>query len=291
MDIEAEIERIDGALKAAGIPPHQRPIRAVVEFGKKFKLSMPIAGGESGASGEVGKNWIFSQRIYDWYRDVYGERSKVDPSEHSRIAVLVDGDLWEVRIPLFFGTAFIVPSRVLGTNEDRIGRRPLPINPLEAMVGITQQRASRFSDADVEECVKQYLIGFDVRSAFDRCLQRSSYFAESRNDLLTSVVHLTNRSPSYGQARWSTLQFVEKFCKDVMDSLGMSIPKKGHDIEAIISPLLGTALPAQLESDVKSVQCPAGVRYGEIASSREEAYQAHKGGLRIIKLISEKHIS
>ena len=42
-DITPVLSEIDQSLKEKEIPPHSRPIMAVIEFGNRFHISLPLA--------------------------------------------------------------------------------------------------------------------------------------------------------------------------------------------------------------------------------------------------------
>lgn len=75
-DITPILKEIDQSLKEKGIPPHSRPIMAVIEFGKRFHISLPLAKHPPGAPAELAATCVYTDRIYRWYEEVYGDLIK-----------------------------------------------------------------------------------------------------------------------------------------------------------------------------------------------------------------------
>lgn len=89
-DITPILREIDQSLKEKAIPPHSRPIMAVIEFGNRFRISLPIAKLPPGAPAELVATSVYTDRIHRWYEEVYGGLIKTDFSEKAKVAVLVD---------------------------------------------------------------------------------------------------------------------------------------------------------------------------------------------------------
>jgi len=287
-DIEPTLREIDQELKEGGIKPHQRSLHAMILFGQKFNISLPLVfpGPTSSYPEEVGKNIYYTEKILAYYEDVYGSAQQVDPSEKARVVVLADGDLWQLPIPLIYGEARIgflrnfLPPRPIISNE------PAMINPCQELVHITPKRLNHFSDDDLDEVSVMFRVGFGARKAFDRFRSSDHGFAEAENDWLASVIYLTTREPSCGQSCWSSLQMVEKFMKGLLRCIGdvphEVIRKCGHKLVELHE-LLERSMPTlDLKQEIALVQCSDKVRYGEVLVSRTEAYEAHKAALDVV---------
>ncbi len=87
-DISPILREIDQTLKEKAIPPHSRPIMAVIEFGKRFHISLPLANLPPGAPADLVATGIYTDRIHSWYAEVYGALIKSDFSEKAKVAVL-----------------------------------------------------------------------------------------------------------------------------------------------------------------------------------------------------------
>lgn len=212
-DITLILREIDQVLKNQGVAPHARPIMAVIEFGKHFGVSMPITKLPTNmrlppdAPAELVTTSAYTDRIHRWYEEVYGDLIKTDFSQKAKVAVLADGDMWEMRIPLIYGMAVIEAKRELPKDSgNRIGTKVLDINACALLTGITESRLQHFSDNDLDEVYGLFHVGLDVRKAFDRFRKSAPMFAAAEDDWAAAVAHKTNQSPNWGQARWSSLQ-------------------------------------------------------------------------------------
>lgn len=287
-DIEPILREIDQEMKGNGIKPHQRALHAVLLFGQKFNIELPMVplGPASSAPEGVARNNHYTQKILKYFQAVYGPALQVDPSEKARVVVLADGDLWELPIPLVFGQAHVTLQRDFLPQQPAISRSPVMINPCQELVHITQKRLQHFSNDDLNEVGMMFSLGFGTRAAFDRFRASDHGFAEAENDWLASVIYLTTRAPAFGQARWSSLQMVEKFLKGLLrcidDVPHKDIRKCGHNLPELHT-LLERSMPAlDLKQEIALVQCSDKVRYGEIPVSRGEAYASHKAALNVV---------
>lgn len=281
-EFERAIREIDEELRAEGIPPHARGFNAVRKFGQRYKLSMPFNRPNPGAPQELFDNWPYSEKIFLWFSDIYGQRNKIDPSAGRRVAVLADEDIWELRLPLFWGRLEPVVERKLTEPEQVISRGLRRHNISNGLTNITTKRLERFSDADADEMVGQFVVGLDVCRAIDRFRAEHTFFAEAQSDLATAVATLVAQNPSYGQSRWASQQFAEKYLKGVANFIGLT-PPKNHKLSGLHDQFATKITGMNLRKLISSVECSAAVRYGEQASSRAEAYAAHKSSLLLVR--------
>lgn len=285
-DLDPILTEIDNALKAEGIPPHGRPMHAIMRFGTRFHLKMPLTKLPQGAPDDLVMNQTYTARIHEWYDAMYGERLKVDPSANARVAVLADGDVWELRLPIIYGTAVIVAERSLPPVIDRnFQKEPIQINACAALTHVTEKRLRHFSDEDLQEVYGLYCVGLDVRAAFKRFRKANRKFVEAETDWATAVTQLTAQQPNFGQSRWASLQMCEKFMKGLIEVIGDGDPNQRHNLEHLHDELTKSILGMNLKYLLPDLQCTAAVRYGETPSTREQAYAAHKASLLLVKAL------
>lgn len=284
-DITPIIREIDEELKAEGISPVGRPMNAIIKFGQRFDMSMLFTKPQPGVPDHLMGSWKYAERIHDWYKQVYGDKIKLDPSADAKVAVQADGDLWELRLPIIFGTATIVAERALSKMDGKALSSPR-LNACDLLFGITQPRLIHFSDSDLAEVYGMFVIGMDVRNAFKRFSKSSHFFREAQSDWKTVIVHMTSQNPNYGQARWASLQLAEKFMKGLIGVIGHVSPvPHGHNLKKLHDALAGSITGLDLERLLTEVQCSAAVRYGEEPSTREQAYSAHKSSLLLVRAL------
>ncbi|EEW60948.1 hypothetical protein [Tritonibacter mobilis] len=289
-DISPVLREIDQSLKENGIPPHSRPIMAVIEFGKKFHISLPLAKLPPGAPAELIATSVHTENIYRWYKEVYGDLLKTDFSEKAKVAVCADGDLWEMRIPLIYGMVTIEAKRDLPKETgNRIGTQLLNINACASLAGITKARLQHFSDKDLNEVYGLFVVGLDVRDAFKRFRKADPMFAAAEEDWFAAVGHMTNQSPNWGQARWSSLQMTEKFMKGMIAVIGDYEVPWGHKLKKPHDILACSIQGLDLRHLIAEIQCDASVRYNDpnTPSTRQQAYAAHKASLLVIRALGD----
>ena len=290
-DITPVIREIDNELKAEGVRPQGRPMAAVIKFGQRFGMSMLIAKPSVAVSDELMGSWKYSEGIYAWYDEVYGDQTKMDPSANARVVVLADGDLWELRLPIIYGACSIYADRKLVDSKDEKGVGSSVMNVCNALTDVTQARLDQFSDYDIGEVFSQFQIGMDVRHAFDRFLKSNNFFPESQSDMATAVMQITAQIPNYGQSRWASLQFAEKFMKGLLKEIDDNPPPFTHKLGELHAELEKSIPDLNLKALLPDVECTAKVRYGEEVSTREQAYAAHKSSLLLIRALGSVRYS
>lgn len=284
-DLEPTLKEIDSQLKLKGVPPQGRALNAVILFGKKYKLSMPLTPPIPGMPDNLTKNWIYTEKIYSWFNEVYGEKGKLDPASSRQVAVLANGDIWALKLPLVWGSIIPAVSRELKNNKNKIAKDPIVFNPVNNLRDITQRRLNLFSDDDLNEVYGLFIVGLDVLKGFDHFEKHSILFLQAKSDLTAAVMHLTAQSPNFGQSRYSSLQFAEKFMKGLLQVIGEGEPKKIHDLLALHNELAKSIHSLDLKDLIEDIQCTAAARYEE-ESSLEQAYTAHKASLLLVRALS-----
>ena len=293
-DLSPILREIDPSLKEKAIPPHARPINAVIEFGNRYQISLPLAQLPAGASPELLATSIFTEKIHRWYEDRYGDQIKADFSEKAKVAVLADGDIWEMRIPLIFGMAVIEVKRDLPEDSGNfIAKQVLEINACASLTGITGARLQYFSDNDLNEVYGLFVVGLDVREAFNRFRKADPMFAAAEDDWFAAVGHMTNQSPNWGQSRWSSLQMTEKFMKGIIASIGDHTVPRVHNLRELHD-ILARSIPSlDLRHLIDDIQCNASVRYNDpkTPSTRQLAYASHKASLLVVRVLGDVQYS
>lgn len=196
-----------------------------------------------------------------------------------------------MEFPLAYGTARIQCSRDL--NKERppviIGTHgnPPTINPVEFIVGLTQEYASTLTDEELEGISNQFFFGFTAFNRIHEAFDRSELTRQARSDLVASSNHLFHNPPSYGLSKWASLQTAEKVIKQFIIEKG-GTPPRHHNLKqlATLAESLGLRqLPEHLLDDI---QCSAEVRYGGINVTAQEAVEAQHATLQVCEDIAEQ---
>jgi HEPN domain-containing protein len=290
-EFEQALREIDEELKQDGVPPHGRSLNALMKFGNRFNLSMPFNKPQLGMPPEVALNWLYSERIFHWFDNVYGERNKFDPSAGRKVAVLANGDIWEIRLPLIWGEFIPVVEKKLSPPRPMLSTVVREYNVCNSIAGITDVRLQQFTENDTDEVYGYFIVGMDVCQALDRFRDSHPLFTEAQSDLATAVTMLTAQIPNHGQSRYASMQFTEKFMKGLINIIGIGNPNQRHNVRNLLREL-GKAIPGlSLEHLIDDIDCPASVRYGEVSSTRAQAYAAHKASLLLVRSLGSKKYS
>lgn len=281
-DLSPVLREIDDALKAEGVPPHARPIRAIIEFGKRFNVSLPITKEiHPSAPEELLSSVTYSRQIHEWFEEFYGDRLNFDPSANAKVAIYADGDIWEGPLPILFN-ALVAPGRQMWYKSSPDTRPPPVYNPCEHLRGITQARLNHFSDSDLNEVVTMYNLGWNAREAFKRFSRHDVLFERAESDWAAATLHLTAQKPDFGQSLYSSLQLAEKFMKALIGQIGEGNPKQRHSIPNLFNELKKSVLGLdELSPLLNALPDKSSARY-EYSSNLSEAYAAHKASLELV---------
>lgn len=282
-DISSILTEIDAALKAKGVPPTGRPLLAVREFCKRYKVPMPLMGGNlNDTPAELQKNAEYTSKIHSWYKDLYGKKSDFDPSERAKIAIYADGDIWECRLPLLLGGVLIAPSPKISKEQPASRRRKGICNPFEHLTDLTQSRLDQFSNDSKNEVLEMFGFGLSVRDVFSRMRHQDMHFSRAETDWSAATMHLAGQRADFGQSLYSSYQMVEKFMKGLVKVGGPRRPKQVHELKGVLNQLEGLGMSTDL---VRSLLCKlpykSSARY-DYASSLTEAYEAHRASLMVV---------
>ncbi len=275
-EITKTLEVIDKGFSESNVPIHQRPIRAIIEFGKIIKLPLPIV------STGVGNNHPdyyehITNAIHNWYKEKYGELLNIDFSPGKTI-VDVSGNPLILELPLIRGRAIIVwdangvsPK----DNNDIKLNEPVVVNVANRISGMTEVMAKGVAENESQNIIQWFALAMDVYE-FLCSMSSNKLLHQSRSDLLTSVMHIKNQISAYGQSKWSSLQACEKFIKALISAQGHTYPRHHNLLElAKLASLTSNNQSGYLEN----IQCTPGVRYGEKQINISDAVLAHKSAM------------
>lgn len=279
---EAIMAQIDFKLTNEGVDIPTRPMLAVREVSMTHNLSMPLGGDTARLPPELRENAALSQAINQWYKDNYGDRLIEDPCP-GRMVILLDGDLYVLRVPRIFGSVNFVLTRQWLPNPG-IGRGPATCNIIQLIDGMTPAKAGRLSDIALDTIGAAFEIALPAAFTLentDHCLM---FIA--RGDVEVAVHGLMARGGRYGESKWASLQAAEKVLKAAIDRAGA---KYGftHGLASLCKTLADTGLKFNAIAQVAAIQCKPGIRYGEEPCTRDEALAAHRASLDLVNILRE----
>jgi hypothetical protein len=118
-----------------------------------------------------------------------------------------------------------------------------------------------------------------------RFVRKQAFVREALTDHLSCVNHLTGANPHAGIARWDAPQAAEKMMKAALTTIGAQVPRT-HELTRLAAALYENGLDAIDPTWIDTVQCEAGVRYGEIRSTISDAITAHHASLKISRHVA-----
>lgn len=207
------------------------------------------------------------------------------------MGVMLRGDLWRMEFPVAYGTARIECSKDLNKERPSVtiatDDKPLTINPLEYIIGLTQEYATTLTDEELDGICNQFFFGFNSFKRIDEVFDRGELTRQARSDLLASANHLFDNPPSYGLSKWASLQAAEKFIKQfIIEKQGT--PPKHHNLRPLATIAESHGLRKLPEYWLDDIQCSAEVRYGGINVTAQEAVEAQHATLQVCEHIAEQ---
>lgn len=274
--------QIDFKLTNEGVNIPSRPMLAVREVSMKYGLSMPLGGDPARLPPDLRENAALSEAINQWYKVNYGNRLKENPCP-GQMVVLLDGDLYVLRVPRIFGSVNFVLTRQWLPNPG-ISRGPATSNIVQLVDEMTSAKAARLSDAALNA----------IGSAFETAVP-AAYTLEStdhnlmfiaRGDVAVAVSGLMARGGRNGESKWASLQAADKTLKAAIDLAGAKF-KFTHGLSDLCNTLAEAGLTFDASAQIAAIQCKPGIRYGEELCTREEALAAHQSSLELVNILRD----
>lgn len=283
-NLNSIIETADRELQAEDVPPHARPIHAVMKVAEALGLAgLPLVPLNEHDPEKDSFPDLITQRISSWYQNLYGNRLKLDPSANARVAIIADGDIWEGNLPIIFG-GLVAPSRELRDTSGKSQNGREIYNPCAHLTGITQARLDRFTNDDINEVVELYNLGLNARDAFKRFMKYDPLFVRAEADWAAATLHLTAQRPDYGQSLYSSYQVAEKFMKGLYAVVTDNKAPYVHELVGLFKKLradCGIVGIDNLEPLLQKIPYRSSARYDE-PIDRSVAYDAHKSSLKLV---------
>lgn len=282
MAFEALMAQVDQQLVANGVDIPSRPIFAMMEVSKKFKIQLRGGPRTEHSTPQEIEEIAYAEAIHQWYERNYKALLNESPGP-LRTALLVDGDLYSLRIPWQIGRVEYLSTRQWLQNPG-ISGSPVTINVVQFLDGITPARAQRLSDKALKEVWWAFNTAFPAAYTLTTTDHKLMFIA--RGDVESAVSNLMAMEKRYGEARWASLQAAEKIIKSAIDLRGAEF-KQTHDLTELSKQLSSTGLEFDAEAQLAALQCWPGIRYGEETSTLEQALIAHQSSLELVNIIRE----
>lgn len=271
---------LDRALRMRKIPAAMRPLHAWCHLadGEEHRDTRCADRPELGDGFPQGEE--LTRRVSEWFEARYGQRLHIETGP-GRIVLLVHYEPWVVELPAIGSIGEIFVS-----TTERVGRppqiwvtaEPMRINVLDQFVDLPEGLRGALQPAELAVLLRDFTLGLEARHALHSVASRVRLAAEARAALDAAVRSLTAPSPHYGHVRWSALQALEKALKGFLRQSGASIPHH-HKLANLHARAVSTGLQALPAEHLVTVQCDAGIRYGEAQATLVEAYAAYWSSL------------
>jgi hypothetical protein len=170
---ETYMTSIDQRLIGEGVDVEARPMRAWSIIQRDLQVAIAMPGSDS-------------ERIFAWFKDLYGDRLHIDFSM-GRVLVMLRGNAWAMKI-----------ARTIGA--------PPPV-PLVRMIEKSTELFIRSLTTD--EIAHLKLVSRQAMDAF--AAMEKNLPLEVQADWKTSVDQVVANQHSYGLSKWSSQQAVERY--------------------------------------------------------------------------------
>lgn len=285
-EFEALMENIDHEMVSEGIKITARPFMAGIKITERYDVVLNAAPPRRAPKNGCFDPLEISIRIHEWVERRYGEKCNI-PFQIGRVAMPFRGDFYVLNCPKFFGEVlFVCDPQTLGQHRETISRdTPPTCNIVDLIEGCTPHLAASFTAEEVVKLAVAFTTGMAAYSSI-RVIEDVEFVHEAIGDLDAAVSHLTEHTPQTGLSKWATLQAVEKLVKAFINQKGEKI-KRTHSLQELYDHAETLGLPKPPAHYIADVQCPAGVRYGEIAVSKEDASKAHIVALELCEVAAQ----
>ena len=275
---------VDRHLVSTGYSIPQRPINAIGEVSKRFSLLLPITKPSRSSQHESAKFWPISERIYEWYDRRYGERVNMDFAP-GRLAILIEEDIWILRIPRIYGSVAFTVSRTRTSDRQRSDGKPAIYNVVDAVENLPRTRIPMLPDNELEHIYQKFEFGLRAFSILEGSAKHE-LIRLALADIAVAVEHLIGAKESYGLSKWSSLQAAEKLFKAAIN-LASGSYSNTHQLDKLSKQAEAVGLTGDWPTLIPHIQCGAGIRYGEEPCDRDSALVAHHAALGLAIMLYE----
>jgi hypothetical protein len=273
------MREIDAEFIRDGLPIPSRPLRAVMAVGTRFKIAMPLVSVQFSLPPGLERYAQLSKNIHGWYELVYGDRIKIDFSP-GKIVLRIEGDLYVLSLPRIYGAVQFLAVRQFLERRSFTTRGRATCNILQLIETLTPVKAAAFSDQTLDYIARSFKLALEAHDLLEAS-QSHNLIQIARGDIQTAVNNLMDSGNRFGDSKWASLQAAEKILKATIEFEGAKF-RFGHELAALCEQLDGLGITCEWASLTSKIQCSAGIRYGEITCTRDEAIEAHRASLELV---------
>ena len=199
-----KMDKIDKFFIEKSVPIHARPVQVVIEFYKELKVSGPLFGGSLNTSEKPINTSNLTSHVNDWYQLRYANKLNVDMTQ-SKFPILLNGDVFEVRVPLVFGKVLV--ACIKGKNASK-GL----LNPLDMIVDLTDHIRNGMTSRETS-MLQVYFETCLVTALAIKNVRNNDLIFSAYKDSFVSCETLISNPKSPELSAWHAVQFAEKILK------------------------------------------------------------------------------
>jgi hypothetical protein len=269
--------------KSKSLPVHARPINGWLLVSASLGLGLRITAEQQGQAPRPGSYTgdDLTIRIFEWFDNRYKHRTEINFGP-GRFVILLHGDPWIVLLPKIWSRCDLFVSQTLASSdveEDLKLHRAPRLNVLDSIQGLPPGLKSSLDANELKSILEHFRAALEALSYVAHAAQTYPLIAEARIDFEGAVAFFMTEPPATGQAKWSSLQSLEKCLKAYIDAHGSSYAPI-HDLTALYNDARRLKLPPIADSALASVQCSPAIRYGQETCTLEAAAVAHWSAIK-----------
>jgi HEPN domain-containing protein len=280
-EFENRLSEIDREQRAENLPIYVRPLNAIHRYAVKYKVQIMLGGLQLFKSNNKFDSLNLAHTILDWYDKKYGNRVKKDFSK-GYVALLIAGSVYKMKIPLIFGKAVICADGKFKLNQNAVQDETMLLNVIFFIEDLTRDLSSELLPEEEKNILQVFGFASELFELISKESNRNSLCESAKEDFKYAVDSLLHNQINVGHSKWASLQATEKILKSILQRNKIGF-KKNHNLGELIESLRGIGFPTVNNDLINTIQCNAGVRYGEIPYKIEDAIKAHHYSIYLCK--------
>lgn len=233
------MQAIDADMERDGVPIPARPLKGWLRFSSIFGLYL------------MNRDPL-SERILKWFDDKFGDQLKIDPTW--KFPVLTRDRVWQMRIPLIFGTAqFICSPDRLGTAETTAATKEEPpvVNVLDLIDGFSKEQVEMLDPQAYSHIFSQFQLGLSVRTTLER-LSENTLVVEAMEQLENCTRLTLGTPPDIEKLEQEALTAIRRLLEAFILERGVAV-KAAQDMDQLVELALSAGLRSGTGEKAKSI--------------------------------------
>lgn len=268
-EFEKLIQAVNKRLSEAHTPIPRRPLTAVVEIFRERRVSGPLTSPRRDDLSIPVTPSNLSNHVSHWYKKKYGDLVNVDPSP-CRFPVILEGAIFECKVPLMFGEHSIIGS------PHRMGNSQI-INAVDFITDLPDGVRDSMSIQDAELIKVMFITTLRAANFLKR--KHGELLHAAKIDADTSCDQLVSVPPHPSASAWNSLQVAEKALKAYI-RLSEDPPHR-HKIIELRDRAAALGYTPDTRIAWETFDFSAGVRYDHTTISVDKAVHVNHEAWRI----------